>query len=68
MTFLLALVAELTLLAVIVFLAEPQHVGGSVHRFEAADIAYVAVPFVLMAAAALIPLRALLRRRHREQV
>ena len=33
-TILLGLLAELTLLAVIVFLAEPEHVGGSAPRFH----------------------------------
>jgi hypothetical protein len=66
-TTLLALIAELTLLAVILFLAEPEHAGGSAPRFHDVDVAYVAVPFVLIAAAAFLPLRALVRRR-REQV
>ena len=61
-TVLLALVAELTLLGVFAFLAEPQRVGGPVHRFHTADVTYVAVPFVLRAAAAAVPLLTLLRR------
>jgi hypothetical protein len=66
-TLLLAALGQITLLAVVVFLGEPQRIGGPEPRFHAVDIAYLAVPFLLMAAAAWAPLRTLQRRR-REQV
>ena len=67
-TLVLAALAEVALLAVFVFLGEPRRLGGSAPRFHAMDLAYLAVPFALTAAAAYTPLRALRRRRSREPV
>ena len=66
LTVLLAVIGEITLLGVVVFLAEPQRVGGQVLRFHSVDVAYLAVPLMLMAAAAVRVLLALFGRRRRE--
>lgn len=63
-TFLLGALAELTLLGVFVFIDEPPHVGRPARPFHAWEFAYLALPVVLMAAAAALTARALLRGRH----
>jgi hypothetical protein len=66
-TLLLAVLAQIALLAVFVFLAEPQDVGGPPRGFHVIDVAYLAVPALLVAVAAVTPVRALLLPRRREQ-
>jgi len=62
-TLVLAALAEVTLLGVFVFVGELQRLGGPVPRVTLADTVYIAVALSLLAAAAVLPLRALLRRR-----
>jgi hypothetical protein len=66
-TLLLAALSLIMFLAVVVFLGEPPRLGRPAAHFHAADLAYLAVPLVLLAAAAAVPLRVLLRERRREQ-
>lgn len=63
-TLLLGALAELTLLGVFVFIDEPPHVGRPARPFHAWELAYLAVPVVLMAAAAALLARAFFRGRH----
>jgi hypothetical protein len=65
---LLAALGLIMLLGVVVFLGEPQPVGGQAPQFRGVDAAYLAAPFLLMAAAAFAPLRALLRYRRRMEM
>jgi hypothetical protein len=61
----LGALAELTLLGVFVFIDEPPRVGRPAPAFHPWELAYLALPLLLMAAAAFLPARALLRgRRH----
>jgi hypothetical protein len=66
-TILLGGLAWISLLAVFVFVDEPQPIGGRAPYFHAADAAYLAVPLLLAAAAAYTPLRGLLRELRRER-
>ena len=68
LTLLLAVLAQLSVLAVVVFLGEPQRVGRPASHLHAADLAYAAVPLLLIVAAAWMPLNALLRARRRKQL
>lgn len=65
-TLLLGALAEVALLGVIVFIGEPQPVGGPAPHFHAVYLAYLAVPLLLMAAAAFAPARVLVRRLRRD--
>lgn len=64
-TLALAAVALVLLLAAVVFLGEPQRLGGPPPRFHPRDIAYLGLPLLLFAAAASLPLRSLRRQRRR---
>ena len=67
-TALLAILGELALLGVFVFIDEPHQVGLSAPRMHALDAAYIALPLLLLAAAAaFVPLRALRRSSRRER-
>jgi hypothetical protein len=63
-TLLLGALGWIALLGVFVFIDEPQPVGGPAPHFHLVYVAYLAVPFVLMAAAAFFPIRLIIRRRH----
>jgi hypothetical protein len=64
-TLLLVGLAELSVLAAGVFTGQSQPVGGPPFHLHAADIAFVAVAALLLAAAAYTPVRLLLRLRRR---
>jgi hypothetical protein len=58
---LLGALAEITLLGVFVFVDEPPHVGRRAVPFHPWEFAYLALPLVLLLAAAFMPVRAFLR-------
>ena len=65
LTLLLAVLAELSLLAAFVFLGT--QVGVSAPEFHAVDLGYLAIPLLLAVAALSLPTRELLRRRRRRR-
>jgi hypothetical protein len=64
-TLLLGALAEVTLLGIIVFLDEPQPIGGSPPHVRVESLALLLLPLLLAAAAAWAPLRLVARQRRR---